>query len=352
MTKSSLAKITSFLLVLTMVLCMIPMVSAAETDEDGVVYEGTTLVSADKNIEGVYIVKDGTTKIADNAFKDCDKLTTIIFSRELVSLGAYAFDGCENLEYIRTYDNITNIAGSTFGSSADNVCVICRKGTLMQEFVYNKTMTSAHPAYTKQGVEAIFIDGYLHIVGFNGEPRQILILPTEIDGYTVTNIFPGAFRESDTLEYISLGTIGIVGESAFENCKKLHNVDILNEDIIIKENAFKNTPIADDPLNNFEGVLYIDNMAVYADKDIEGTTSSEDEPSDTDATTPDEQNYLLGDVNRDGKLNIRDATLIQKYLAKIAALDDEQMIIADITLDKKVNIKDATYIQKKIANII
>lgn len=69
-------------------------------------------------------------------------------------------------------------------------------------------------------------------------------------------------------------------------------------------------------------------------------------------TTPDEDDYLLGDVDRDGKLSIRDATLIQKYLAKLVELDKEQIIIADITLDKKVNIKDVTTIQKKIAKLI
>lgn len=83
----------------------------------------------------------------------------------------------------------------------------------------------------------------------------------------------------------------------------------------------------------------------------ERTTSAEDQTTPTE-TSPHKGDFLLGDVNRDGKLNIRDATLIQKYLAKMVTFDEEQMIIADITLDKKVNIKDATYIQKKIANII
>ena len=62
--------------------------------------------------------------------------------------------------------------------------------------------------------------------------------------------------------------------------------------------------------------------------------------------------FELGDVNGDGKLNIRDATAIQKHLAKIATLSDEVLPVADYNADGKVNVKDATTIQKKIAGLI
>lgn len=62
--------------------------------------------------------------------------------------------------------------------------------------------------------------------------------------------------------------------------------------------------------------------------------------------------FELGDVNGDGKLNIRDATAIQKHLAKIATLSDEVLPVADYNADGKVNVKDATAIQKKIAGLI
>lgn len=60
----------------------------------------------------------------------------------------------------------------------------------------------------------------------------------------------------------------------------------------------------------------------------------------------------IGDVNCDGKLNIRDVTLIQKYLAKIETFYNYEIGLADYNKDYKVNIKDATTIQKKLANII
>ena len=55
--------------------------------------------------------------------------------------------------------------------------------------------------------------------------------------------------------------------------------------------------------------------------------------------------YKLGDVNRDGAVNIRDATLIQYYAAYIEDLDADQLYLANVNGDDTVNVRDATYIQ-------
>lgn len=74
-----------------------------------------------------------------------------------------------------------------------------------------------------------------------------------------------------------------------------------------------------------------------------------DEPTTNDY---EDIGYILGDVNGDRKLNIRDATRIQKYLAKLTVFNNEQVFLGDFNEDKVVNIKDATTIQKKLANVI
>lgn len=62
---------------------------------------------------------------------------------------------------------------------------------------------------------------------------------------------------------------------------------------------------------------------------------------------------LMGDVDIDGKLTIKDATAIQKYLAGMLEhwTGNVQMSISDINLDDDTNIRDATAIQKKLAGI-
>ncbi len=58
-----------------------------------------------------------------------------------------------------------------------------------------------------------------------------------------------------------------------------------------------------------------------------------------------------GDVNMDKALSIKDASLIQRSIAKLTDLDETQKELADFNLDGFVNIKDATKIQKVIAEI-
>lgn len=74
------------------------------------------------------------------------------------------------------------------------------------------------------------------------------------------------------------------------------------------------------------------------------------QPETSTATEPAEK-LVLGDTDLNGKINIKDATLIQKALAKITSLGEIMNKTADVTGDSKVNIKDATAIQKFIAKI-
>ncbi len=64
------------------------------------------------------------------------------------------------------------------------------------------------------------------------------------------------------------------------------------------------------------------------------------------------QNVLiLGDANLDTKVNVKDATAIQKHIAQITELSDDGLICADCNNDIVVNIKDATWIQKFVAKV-
>lgn len=64
------------------------------------------------------------------------------------------------------------------------------------------------------------------------------------------------------------------------------------------------------------------------------------------------QNVLImGDANLDAKVNIKDATYIQKFVAKIHNFTEESKICSDCNEDEKINIKDATAIQKYLAKM-
>ncbi len=62
--------------------------------------------------------------------------------------------------------------------------------------------------------------------------------------------------------------------------------------------------------------------------------------------------YLMGDVDLDGRITVKDATLIQKFVAALEDLHPNKYAVADVDNNGNVNVKDATMIQKKIAGII
>jgi len=58
-----------------------------------------------------------------------------------------------------------------------------------------------------------------------------------------------------------------------------------------------------------------------------------------------------GDADTDGKVNVKDATAIQKHTASLISLSETGLVLADVDRNGNVNVKDATAIQKWIAGI-
>ena len=72
----------------------------------------------------------------------------------------------------------------------------------------------------------------------------------------------------------------------------------------------------------------------------------------TTETTAPAVEYFYGDADLNEKINVKDATQVQKHTAKMLTLEGQALTQADVTGDGKVNIKDATAIQKYVAKLI
>lgn len=59
-----------------------------------------------------------------------------------------------------------------------------------------------------------------------------------------------------------------------------------------------------------------------------------------------------GDVDNNGKTDIDDATLLQKYIADLADLSKRQIYIGDLDEDGKISVDDITILQKYCAGLI
>ena len=59
-----------------------------------------------------------------------------------------------------------------------------------------------------------------------------------------------------------------------------------------------------------------------------------------------------GDVNFDGKVNVVDATEIQKYIVNKDGILQDGLAVADVSGDGKINVTDATHIQKYVVGLV
>lgn len=143
----------------------------------------------------------------------------------------------------------------------------------------------------------------------------------------LTKISDQMFYKCRALESIELPlTVESIGSLAFANCSSLKSITIPRTTTSIASNAFANHS---DELTIFG---YINSYAQeYANaNDINFVALLE---------------YEIGDVDLNGRINIKDATAIQMHCAQIRLFTDEQLLYADMNSDEYINVSDATAIQ-------
>lgn len=91
------------------------------------------------------------------------------------------------------------------------------------------------------------------------------------------------------------------------------------------------------------------NPKSIASKDANGALSPITKPNVTDDPYG---GYELGDVNGDGKINAKDATLVMQYAIDLIELSDMQIARANVNKDNAINAKDATLILRYAIGLI
>lgn len=110
-------------------------------------------------------------------------------------------------------------------------------------------------------------------------------------------------------------------------------------------------------LSNEEVSDIILTTGLYVDWTAGGISTGDEIPTTPDET-PDENaplesttDFILGDANMDGDVNIKDATYIQKTVAGLERMSLIERLAGDADTMGDINIKDATAIQKFVAGI-
>ena len=238
------------------------------------------------------------TSIGDNTFKDCNNLASITIPKSVISIGNYAFYGCDKLTpHLLTYDNGTKCYGwvgnrdscvnvvipgsvTSIGDYAFYSCsglksiTIPKKVTSIGEFAFSLCMNldvvienseenvkvgyaafngCKSVTYTKDTSVVditdtplkfgILSDSTVEVVQGNYKDLDSVNIPSKvrIDGkvYNVTCIRDSAFGCCNSLTSISIPeSVSSIGSWAFDGCSSLTSISIPEEVTYIGGGAF------------------------------------------------------------------------------------------------------------------
>lgn len=324
----------------------------------------------------------GVAVLYDGVFTDYSTITSVTIPAGIASIGYNAFGNCKNLISITIPDSVTEISEMAFTGCTDlNAIHIPRGVTNIGAFAFDGLANCISFIVDEQNSNYSSKDGVL----YNKEQTSLLkIVVTK--GLTdfvildsVSTVEDCAFDDCKELTSISIpSNVKNIGKAAFNSCVELKTVNLPEGLTSIKSHTFLNCGNLKS-INIPETVEYIESGAFsgcvnlvsikipkntsvepYAFYGCKELTISCYKNSDAHELAQNfDIDYILldieeklGDVDLDGKVTIKDATLIQKYLAKMVKLTKQKNRFADFNHDGKVNIKDATAIQKFIAKIV
>ena len=338
------------------------------------------------------------TVIERNAFQDCYALEYIYLPDSLISIGEFAFGCCFAMTVAEIPSKVEQVGRGIFDGCQSLTAIYC----------YMTDIPDTWHARWSEGCDAtVYViddgledpvnvltyrvkDGKAIITGIEN-PEGDLVIPAEIDGYPVTeigafalwqcktltsitvsegvvSIGEGAFAECSSAQSITLpSTLQTIGSSAFSRCKTLAEIDIPDGVTSIGEWAFaycyalKSLYIPASVTEIGGYTLFSCNLLrnVYCGAAQQPAGWHKDWSLDAYPQVHwgiggTESDAVFGDVNGDGGIDGRDATLLLRYLANIDPATGESTAAitdgADCNADGKVNGKDITLLLRYLAN--
>ena len=226
-----------------------------------------------KSLESV-IIPDSVTEIGFSAFGECTSLKYVSIPDSVTVIGGWAFERCSSLEEITIPDSVTSIQSSAFAHTAIKSITIpagvtnfsstafkgCKslksiidgrkpdepvtEGVIVEGRIWggkipDNTILLGDGLARMCSLNNITLPGSLKIIG-NGAFKECKYLRSADIPDSVMFICDGAFRECELLESITIpGSVRAIGGSAFLGCKSLESVIIQDGVKTIESSAFE-----------------------------------------------------------------------------------------------------------------
>lgn len=283
-------------------------------------------------------IPNKVTNIGDSAFRGCTGITEMTIPNSVTTIDGYAFAECANLSNITLPNSVTNLGGSAFA------------GTNITSITIPDSITSL--------------------------PCDIVAGCTKLKNITlpdsVKSIDTGAFTNCTSLENITIpDSVTTMERSIFSGCTNLKEIIIPKgvttierfmfykctnlTSVTIPENVTTIDNYAFSECSNLKNIVIPDSVTTIGCSVFDSTADDFIIFGNLDCVA---NNYAkensikfagFGDADGNAVLNVNDATSVQKHITRIELLSKSQSFVSNVNNDDKINIKDATLIQKKIA---
>lgn len=355
--------------------------------EEGCLYLGSALLEIDEELKNI-TVKEGTQLLPRQVFSNNKNLVSVTLPESVEKISPYCFAFSYRLRTVNLPESLKVIGECAFEDCVAIESIAIPKGVEIIEknaFLNCQGLKYIEIPSTVSTIDEMalgYYNPYFEIDGMPVIPESYPILEGfTIAGHTSTAAEEYANDNNITFEDLSAPTSSTYKDKVLELLKDfniVHYAEVYSHssekfvliraysDLVMEANFtyyFNDYVMYEDSTSTpaeFGYFIYLpEKNEIYTlinafEKGIDGVY---------DIFTQGILGDLTGDVNFDGKVNIRDATFIQKDVAnKASVLDKYYMVkgtydsvratkIADFNRDGKLNIRDATAIQKTLARV-
>ena len=207
--------------------------------EDGVLYIDNCLIEADnRSISGEYTIKDSTRLLANNAFYDCSKLTSITIPNTVTNIGYGVFYRCNVLTSVTIPNGVTNIGSEAFYSCSSITSITIPESVTsigQDAFEYCSSLTSI--VWNARYCNDFSTNDILSPANgpFDGCPIRSFTIGEDVE------ILPAALCHGmKDIQSITIPkNVRKIGDYTFQGCSSLTSITIPNSVTNIGQSAFK-----------------------------------------------------------------------------------------------------------------
>ena len=322
-------------------------------------YLGTNLIEI--SYSGSYTLKIGTRVIADGAFADCGA-NTVTLSESLVSIGNNAFNNCQKLTTVKFNDKIEVIGDSAFEGCIsleeinlpDKYIEVSSNAFYNTEFYNNSNNWDNDILYLERTLIDIrgnqdiveIKDGTTYIIEDSLGENSVFVPKT------VTKISPKAFSGS------SKSTIFGYANTYAQEYANTHNINFVALDNVPKGDVNIDGKVDMEDYNkicNIATTQRVPNLVerLVGDLDEDGAIDGFDVIILDLMINDMPPSQLKGDVNGDNKVNEEDYKLLAKIVSTSERITDNFMFRrADINEDGAVDGFDAIHLDLALNGMV